>query len=136
MVICSASKVPFTLDLSQRNLHLLYGIGGEGYVWIFREMLQIEDQTLLTRHFVPQVTNPLFYTACNPAAYSLCSMHGECKFRSFRKNTRMEAEPQPKRYFVLNCPWLLTDQNQTDILCRAFAERKISQTKPRRDFVQ
>jgi hypothetical protein len=59
-----------------------------------------------------------------PSLTSLWSMHGECKFWSFSKSPRMEFEIQPKGYFVLqvNCPWLLTDHNQTDILCRAFVE--------------
>jgi hypothetical protein len=38
----------------------LYGTGGEGYEWIFRKMLKMEDQIPLIRLFVPQVKSILF----------------------------------------------------------------------------
>jgi len=49
---------------------------------------------------------PFIVDRLQPSLTSLCSMHGECKFWSFRKSRPMEAEIQPKRYFVLQvtCP--------------------------------
>lgn len=88
---------------------------------------------------------PFILDRLQPSLTSLWRMHSECKFWSFRKSPRMEAEIQPKRYFVLQvtCPWLLTDHNQTGILCRAFVEitkcgvsGKSLKRKPRWNFVQ
>jgi hypothetical protein len=62
---------------------------------------------------------PFILNRLQSSLTSLCSMHGECKFWSFSKSPRMEAEIQPKKYFVLQvkCPCLLTHWNQTKVHC-------------------
>jgi hypothetical protein len=102
------------------------------HVWYWRRVLRMDFQEDASNGR-PDTTDkalrssykePFTLDRVQPSLVSLWSMHGECKFWRFRKSPRMEAEIQPKRYFVLqvNCPWLLTDHNRTDNLCRAILE--------------
>ena len=70
-------------------------------------------------------TVPAILDRSQPNFHRLSHMRGKCGMWIFTKITSLKPEIQPKRYFVLEvkCPLLVTDRNQTYIMCSACVER-------------
>lgn len=108
--------MPYTRDLSQRNLHLLYGIGSVLRM-DFQENASNGRPGTADKALRSSYREPFIFDRLQPSLTSMWDMHGECKCWSSRKSSRMEAEIQPRRDFVKQVKWplLLTHWNQPNV---------------------